>query len=138
MTEVTLTEAGKRMSDIYNGLIVAHPIGDLIGKWAAFSLADGNSDGEIYDTRNDAIKHQQYEQQCCYIMLGIGGMDQRAASSYMEFYRAAYDAGGRVSDPDTPVQYQRQLVMPLAREDLRSQISRLGRKSGVKLYRNGI
>lgn len=96
-------DKGRRAADIINALRVAHPWEDIKDKWVAISLADGSCDGEIYDTRADAIKHQKYEQQCCYISFRnlMGGITAKDAAIFIHFAADAYRAGMRLIDPDT-------------------------------------
>ena len=72
-------------------------------QWAAIRLSDGGSDGVLYDTRADAVSHQLHEKHCCYVMIPPDGMSPQEADVYLEFNRAAYDAGWSMSDPEQPV-----------------------------------
>lgn len=134
------SDAAKRMSDIVNGLIVAQPWDVRTRSWIAVKLQDGDWDGNLYDSQHDARTHQTDEFLCSYLPLRTagGGMQPRECEAWLSFHRAAYDAGYRLPDPDRAIpQYAApQLVMPLAREDLHSQLKKLITRSGhsVKRY----
>lgn len=102
----TWSDAAKRCSDSIN---LAAFMGDF-GKWVAIRLSDGGSDGVVYDTRQDAIRHQFHEQFCCYVMVPPGGMQPAEAEDFMQFNRELYDAGFRMTDPE--------VIKPLRTEDV--------------------
>lgn len=134
---VEITDAAKRMSDICNGIIVAQPWEVVTRSWMAFRLDTGESDGTLYDSLPDARAHQIDESKCAYVTLrsSPGGMTPREAQSILDFNRAAYDAGYRMTDPDDHMERQMPLVMPLPREQLRQQLGRLINKSGKSIQR---
>jgi hypothetical protein len=101
---VTITDAAKRMSDRINLMVMSHPWDTLCNSWMAFKLADGNSDGVLYDTRQDAIKHQLHETMCAYFHMrnGMGGANARDCQLFLNVHRQVYDAGGRFTDPQAP------------------------------------
>lgn len=129
-------DAARRIADIVNAQAVAQPFDVLVRSWMAFKLSDGTSDGVLYDSRPDAIRHQSNESECLYLCLreAPGGMLPMQAQALINFHRMAYDAGGRVTHPS-----DRQMIMPLAREDVMSQYRRLLRSSGHSFdrYREG-
>lgn len=119
-------DSAKRLSDIVNNLAIAYPPGEIINCWIAVRLSDGGTDGVLYDTRRDAVRHQIDEKQCAYLSLfhAPGGMDTRAAHDFLKYHRDAYRAGFRLPDPDHP-HGGLDFCMPITHEDLRSQITRL-------------
>lgn len=119
-------DSAKRLSGIINSLVVIHPIDTLIHSWIAVSLADGSYDGTLYDTRQDAVRHQAHEQQCAYLNLGpiLGGMEVQAAFAILKFHRDAYDAGMTFIDPEHPTGGM-DIGMPVAMEDVRAHIHRM-------------
>jgi hypothetical protein len=121
--------AAKRLSGIINSLVVIYPIDQLIHSWIAVSLADGSTDGTLYDTRQDAVRHQTHEQQCAYLNLGpvMGGMDINAAYAIIKFHRDAYEAGYTFIDPEHPTGGM-DIGMPIAMEDVRTHIHRMHNK----------
>lgn len=130
--QMSVNDAAKRISDAVNAQAIAQPFDVLVRSWMAFKLEDGSSDGVLYDSRADAIRHQTDERTCLYLCLreAPGGMLPMAAKALINFHRMAYDAGGRVTHPS-----DKQLIMPLANEDLMSQYRRLLRKSGQPIER---
>lgn len=118
--------SAKRLSGIINSLVICHPIDTLIHSWIAVKLADGSYDGTLYDTRRDAVRHQQYEQQCAYINLGpvMGGMEIQAAYAILKFTRDAYAANMTFIDPEHPTGGM-DIGMPVAMEDVRTHIHRM-------------
>ncbi len=70
------------------------------GKWVAIRLADGGSDGVVYDSRRDAIRHQLHERQCAYVRIPLDDMSPRSAQTFLDFTRQCYDAGIPMADPE--------------------------------------
>lgn len=107
-------DAAKRISDAVNLHLVANKQeiwevgteggfdkhGSAVGRWIACKLSDGSSDGVLYETRNDAIKHQLHELQCCYIKIPFDGMSEKDAWHFLKIHRQVYDAGFKMTDPE--------------------------------------
>jgi hypothetical protein len=110
--------AAYRMADIMNDAIVTAPWS--VGHWMAFRLADGDSDGVVYDTRAECVTHQFSEQLCCYVKLIPMGVNAQQCQAMLSFYRAAYDNGHRIIDPEQP-----DYILPLTNESFRDQVIRL-------------
>src|SRR5713101_1820363 len=98
-----LVDAGKRASDIVNLHLAFTKWDELKNKWIAFRLSDGGSDGVLYDTKQDAVKHQLHEMACAYVCYrGLaGGSTATEMGIFLQFSRDAYDAGFRLPDPDS-------------------------------------
>lgn len=122
-------DAAKRLSDIINSICVFQPLEVVINSWLAVRLADGGYDGTLYDSRAAAVKKQSDEKLCVYVNLRAspGGMPVKEAYAYLQFHRAAYDAGMRLTDPDRP-QGGSALMEPLTREDFRSHVNALRKR----------
>lgn len=105
------TDAARRCSDAVNAMLAFHGP-DAAGRWIAVRLSDGGSDGHLYDTKPDAVRHQIHETMCAYICIVPTGMPVDDARSFLRTHRKMYDAGMRLSDPDTHIQ------MPTRREML--------------------
>lgn len=103
-------DIGRRVSDTVH----LHILGGSVGKWAAFRLRDGGSDGIPYDTRREAIEHQLHEQFCCYMQITPDGITPEDAYRFLELNRALYDAGYRLADPEMPGEP----IYPYTREEL--------------------
>lgn len=111
---IIVTDAAKRMSGIVNGLVTFTPLWELKSKWIAIRLADGGYDGTLYDTREDAIRHQLDERFCAYVAMQsmIQGANPRDCAIYLEYHRQAYDANMRLHEPEAP-----QLILPTSAYD---------------------
>jgi hypothetical protein len=120
--ETQYSDAARRLSDAVN----VHLLGQgtaVAGRWIAARLSDGGSDGVLYDTKADAVRHQLHEQLCCYVMIPLDGMSPRQAENYLRFNRQLYDAGMRITDPNAhtampmdPRQYRSGLILPPPRK----------------------
>src|SRR5258708_2884846 len=106
---IEISDAAKRMSDIINGLVTFTPLWELRSKWIAVRLNDGGYDGNLYDSREDAIRHQRDERFCSYVAMQsmIQGAKPLDCAIYLEVHRQAYDADMRLHEPQAP-----QLIMP--------------------------
>lgn len=95
-------EAGKRASDVANMHLQFAVWDDIRTKWIAFNLGDGRSDGVLYDSKKDAVKHQFHEQLCAYFAFKNcpNGTNARDMAIFIQFTRDAYKAGFRLSDPE--------------------------------------
>jgi hypothetical protein len=93
-------DSARRMADAINLHWTAQQW-DAIGKWVAFRLSDGSSDGILYDTKQDAVRMQFHEMQCAYVRIIRDQMSVCEAQIMLEVSRRAYDAGFRLTDPDS-------------------------------------
>jgi hypothetical protein len=102
--EKQLLDAGKRASDEINLRLLFTPFEELQHSWMAFRLSDGSSDGVVYETRRDAVKHQLHEQQCFYVCFRniAGGAKPEEMAVFIKVNRDAYNAGMRLIDPEQP------------------------------------
>lgn len=117
------TPAARRCSDAVNLHVSALGF-DAAGKWVAVRLADGSSDGTLYDKKRDAVRHQSDEKLCAYVCIPPSGMNPCRAESFIKMSRMAYDAGFRLADPDDK-HGGRELITPVMREDHARQLARL-------------
>jgi len=97
------SDSAKRAADSINLHIHANGH-DAFGKWVAIRLSDGSSDGVLYDTRVDAIRHQLHERQCAYFRIPPFGetISVAEAETFLNYNRSIYDAGYRMPDPEAP------------------------------------
>lgn len=98
----SIRDAAKRASDIVNSYRAFHEWDDLKRKWLAIRLSDGGTDGVLYDSKRDAVRHQFNEFQCAYLSFNnlAGGADPYEMAVFLQFNRDAYDKGFRLPDPD--------------------------------------
>jgi hypothetical protein len=96
------SDAAKRASDIINSYRTFVPWDELKTKWLAIRLSDGGYDGNLYDSKRDAVRHQLDEFLCAYVCFKnlIGGARPKEMELFLKFNRDAYDAGFRLPDPD--------------------------------------
>lgn len=118
------SDAAKRTADTYN-LHQAAIGADAIGQWFAVALSDGDSDGELYETKRDAVRHQRHnEQRYAFVRIVPSSMSTCEASSFLATNRAAHDAGMRLADPDHRAG-GRELIPRLTVEDERARVGAL-------------
>lgn len=85
------SDAAKRVSDTFNLHRVADPYGN-IGYWFAAALADGKSDGILYESKDDAIDHQHNnEKWYTYIQIVPATFTECEAEIMLKIARMAYD-----------------------------------------------
>lgn len=119
------SSAAQRASDAVN-LHVSVLGFDACRRWVAVKLSDGRSDGTLYDTKRDAVRHQGDEQRCAYVCVPPGGMNVCQAESFLTFHRRAHDAGFRLVDPDH-AHGGRDHIRPLTVEQARTNLAALRR-----------
>lgn len=90
-----ITDEGRRLSDAVD---LARLTGGA-GRWIAARLSDGGTDGQVYDTRADAVRHQLHEEQCAYLLVPPAPMPPAEATAWLALHRRMYAAGYKLSDP---------------------------------------
>jgi hypothetical protein len=106
---LVVSDAAKRMADIINGIVTFTPLWELRNKWLAIRLQDGGYDGVVYDSREEAIRHQIDERFCVYVCMRtmMQGAKPIDCEIFLEVHRQAYDEGMRLHEPEAP-----QIIMP--------------------------
>lgn len=120
---VVVTDAARRAFDIVNAYVTFTDFSHRIRCWVALRLADGGSDGNLYESKRDAVRHQSDEKLCAYFSYRNapnGFTSAKDAQLYMDYHRAAYDAGFRLPDPDD-LSGGPELIMPTTQEQLMMQ-----------------
>jgi len=90
------SDAAKRVADTYMLHRTAGAALGLsnVGKVFAVSLQDGTSDGQLYDTLAEAIRHQKHSAKWyAYLRVGRHALNPCEASSLMQLHRDADKAG---------------------------------------------
>jgi hypothetical protein len=96
------SDAAKRIYETYTLHRLADPIGNL-GQWFAVAIADGSTDGVLYDSRIDAITHQHHnETYYVYVLIGPHQMSLCDAEIFLAGVRKTYDARKAMMDRDRP------------------------------------
>jgi hypothetical protein len=118
----TLIDPARRAADIVNGLLVARTWEECRGGWVAIRLSDGGSDGVLYASKRDAVRHQANEFLCAYVALRslLSGATAPEMARFLYYTRAAYDAGYRLPDPDDATGGP-ELITPVTRADMMAQ-----------------
>ena len=91
-----LVNAAARMRDAVNLHIVAGNLGvrERHLQWVAIRLEDGRSDGELYETRQDAVKHTHLKGRgWFYVKLGADSMGERESILVLQQARQAFKMG---------------------------------------------
>lgn len=95
------SDAAKRASDQYNLHRMADPYGS-IGKWIAIALADGDTDGVLYDSKSECIRHQHHNEMFyAYSRIIPANFTPCDAEIFLRMHRMMYDKGIRLTDPDS-------------------------------------
>lgn len=89
------------------------------GRWVALRLSDGGSDGNVYDTRPDAIRHQADRKNRMYLKIPPDGLTPEDGSRLLLLWRMFVDNGFELLDPDD----QREPIMPYTTEDLTAHLA---------------
>jgi hypothetical protein len=113
---VVVTDAAKRMSDTVNLHLVCQPWDALKNYWLAFSLADGSSRGDLYDSYKDATRFNDPKRYAIFSFRhAMGGANARDCQLFLDMGRAAAKAG---IDWTEPKQDSSQLIIPTRAHDI--------------------
>lgn len=115
------SDAAKRIADTYN---LHRTVAGLtaVGQWFAARLADGTTDGVLYENKRAAVRHQHHnEQRYAFFRIAPCSMSVCEAESFLATNRALYDAGMRMADPDHRAG-GREMIPRLTVEDQRAQV----------------
>lgn len=118
VAEPRYSDAARRCSDLVN----LHAVCGHVGHWLAIRLSDGGSGSDVYDTREDAIRHQLRPEYCTYVQIAPDGMNPREAEAVLNYWRTLVDHGVRDDDPKLLMP-----LMPLTSRDQARQIRILAR-----------
>jgi hypothetical protein len=100
---VIVTDAARRMSDQINARLVFTPHWEIHNCYMAFKLADGDTDGVLYESKQDAIRHCPDERWYAFFCFrsAMGGVNPKDCQIFLDVHRHAYSVpGGHLSDPD--------------------------------------
>lgn len=119
------SDAARHASDAVNLHLAAIKF-DAVGRWVAVRLMDGHSDGTLYDTKREAVRHQLWERLCAYVCIPPTGMTACQAESFLAMNRRLYSAGFRLVDPDA-AHGGREVIPRLTRRDQAGALASLRR-----------
>lgn len=120
------TDEAKRCRDIIASYVAFVDYSERIRSWVAIRLSDGGSDGALYDSKREAVRHQPDEFLCAYFSYRgapNGFSSVKEAAVWLEFHRQAYDSGFRLPDPDA-ASGGPELIMPTPGEQVMLQLDR--------------
>lgn len=120
-------DSAYRCSDIIRQAIVdGHQ-----GRWMAIRLSDGGSDGVVYDSRSDSVRHQLHETLCAYVRIPWDDLSPQAAERFLAVHRQVYDAGLRMASVDGPGgDTELEVIPPMRLEELTALLSDYRAKGG--------
>lgn len=123
---IVVDDSAKRALDVIRGMVTFTSWDTRVRDtpYVALRLSDGGSDGVMYQTKRDAVRHQLHETLCAYFSFRNapnGFSSVRDAAVFLAWNRAAYDAGMRMPDPDDAAGGQ-DLAMPTGNEQLFRQL----------------
>jgi hypothetical protein len=122
------SDPAKRVSDAVNNHARAVGLGisweTVQGRFMAFSLNDGRSDGNLYDNMAAAVRHTD-EMTHFYLQLRAEGMEVCEAELMLTFHRKGRSAGFPQADPDRK-DGGPQIIPRLGTSELMSQLTGLG------------
>jgi hypothetical protein len=126
---VHVTDAAKRAYDSVRLHVHAAGFEERVRSWCAIRLEDGGSDGVLYASKQDAIRHQPNQFLCGYFSFRgapNGLASYKDAAIWLAYHRHAYSRGFRLPDPDDR-HGGPDLIMPSPRELVAGQLTRLMR-----------
>ena len=98
---------------------------DAVGRWVAVSFSDGSTDGALYGTREEAVAAQgARDNDRWYWQVAPDGVSIGEAEYGIKWARASRQAGLTETQ-----RLGHQLIMPLPREDIATQLRQLQRLS---------
>lgn len=83
-----------RMHYLVNGTF------DIQGQWFAVRLSDGGSDGNLYPSKEDAVRHQLHPTQSAYVCMRPGLDNELECHHFLNAIEKIYDAGLDLADPN--------------------------------------
>jgi len=118
------SDPAKRCADRVN-LVIAAQGTEVVGKWLAIKLTDGDTDYTVYPTQSAAVASKMpYEREHCYLRIPRQWMTQCEAESYLRMNRMRYESGmGTMPDP-------REVIRPLTKRDADAQFAAMARALG--------
>jgi len=103
-------------------LVVTKASGEIDRRWIAVKLIDGSSDGEMYYSREDAVRHQKFPWLCIFLLIPPTGISYQEAEDLLAVWRRAKSAGWSTESEKT-------LILPRTLEGIAGHKRALGRYS---------
>lgn len=121
-----LLDAANRMRDAVNLHVLTGNLGfrERAACWVAIRLEDGRSDGNLYESRRDAVRHTtNKETGWFYVKVGAESMGEREAIIVLQQARQAFKSG--------VIFAEEQVITPMLPELLRPYIPNTLEKLGL-------
>ena len=134
------SDAAKRISDAYNlhltaGAAFVRPgsMNPNVGRFLAFRLADGGSDGVLYDSYRDAVRHQHHDEKWrMYCRIVPHSMSVCSAESQLYIHRLFYERGWDLPDIDDRNGGRAPILLE-SQENTRALVDALNRGDWIRL-----
>lgn len=101
-----------------------------VNSFIAIKLADGSTDGVLYESKQAAVRHcggnEQWFAFFSFRSAPTGFASPKDAAIFLAYHRMAYDRGFRLPDPDDATGGP-DLIMPTPQEHVMDQLARLMR-----------
>ena len=94
-TQHPITDQGRRLADAVSA---ARQQGGA-GRWIGVTMAEGDWNGDIYDTRADAARHLD-ESRHAILMVPLMPMPPAEATAWIDLQRRVWEGGFRFTNPD--------------------------------------
>lgn len=110
-----LKDAANRMRDAVNLQVCAGALGVRARhlRWLAIRLEDGRSDGTVYESRADAVRHTQNKARgWFYVKVGAESMGEREAIIVLQQARQAFASGIVFAEQDVVTPQLSELLQP--------------------------
>jgi len=104
---------------------------ERVNAFLAIKLADGSTDGTLYETKQAAVRHVPDERWYAFFAFRTapnGFASPKEAAVFLAYHRMVYDQGGRLPDPDDRTGGP-DMIMPDREEQLFDQLARLMRSA---------
>lgn len=109
--------AAQRLADSVNIHVLAQNATFGNGRetpgYVAVRLADGTSDGTLYDTRADAVRMQREDPWCFYVKVGRQTMPVQEAYVVLQYARMAKKRGVVFADEEVVLPHRLELAQTL-------------------------
>jgi hypothetical protein len=129
---IVADDAAKRCWEQVKNVAVHTEWAERINSFITVKLSDGSTDGVLYATKRDAVRHchgnEQWFAFFSFRSAPEGFGSPKEAAIFLAWHRMAYDAGARLPDPDD-ARGGPDLIMPDAVEHLNNQLARLMRQA---------
>ena len=121
------SDAAKRFSDVYN----LHKAAGLVRGWIAVRYSDGSSNGDVYESRADAVADSwPYEDWYFYATLQQPSLTICAAESLLRYKRVMSEIDRAHTDRDQP-HGGLEVIPRLTAEDTEAQIAAVRSGTGI-------